>query len=253
MKKMKLILAAAMAIAASTQTPVFGLTTLGFSQSASAPTSGVTEEQATAGTASVQYHSTLASTADEGTGDTFQVFSPTETGSGYDNAAELTAVTVEDASGTNPGSLTYTLTIYQVTGANGTYGAGTASDLIDQESVTTALTTSEPYLTFDLKDFVKLTAGNVYLFTLSTGTTTGITLDSNNNPSTYTGGLDQDTARTASINSTGAVSDTGNNTGSLVFFLDTVPVPEPADWALVPVIGTIAFFGLRRLRFAPVA
>jgi hypothetical protein len=38
--------------------------------------------------------------------------------------------------------------------------------------------------------------------------------------------------------------------GALTFYLGTVAVPEPANWVLIPVIGTMALFGFRRLRNA---
>lgn len=177
----------------------------------------------------------------------------------YDDALELTNIGVEVRSGSAATGTTFTLTIADISGTpvNGSATTGEITTVLDTESLvtTSALNTSGQILDFKLSDFVTLTANTQYAFFLSASAGNLVIAGVGNGTTpTFSSGL----------SSSSVAADTnGSTVGSTVglaslgldrtFFLDTVPVPEPADWALVPVIGTIAFFGLRRLRFAPVA
>jgi hypothetical protein len=160
----------------------------------------------------------------------------------YDNALELTQIDFKD-NDTNEGNLTdlnLTLTI-------GTVTAGTFTAL-DTESATGVTVGAEDYINLTLSSYVVLNANTEYAFFISTNG--NVHLDGASTP-VFSGAVTGDSASLAT--NTNPETVTVGTGGSRTFFLDTVPVPEPADWALIPVIGTIAFLGLRRLRFASVA
>jgi hypothetical protein len=153
----------------------------------------------------------------------------------YDNALELTQIDFKDndTTGGTLSDLNLTLTI----GTVSTEGTFTA---IDTEMATGVTVGAEDYVQLSLSSYVVLDANTEYAFFISTNG--NVHLDGASNPD-FSGFI---TGDSASVNDT--TDDVTTGTGSRTFYLDTVPVPEPADWALVPVIGTIAFFGMRRLR-----
>jgi hypothetical protein len=158
----------------------------------------------------------------------------------YDNALELTAIDIKDnnKSEGSTSDLNLTLTIGTVTS-----GVFTATDT---ESATGVTVGPEDYISLTLSDYVVLNANTTYAFFITTNGS--LHIDGADTP-VYSGSV---TGNSAQLNENTDAVTLGTG-GSRTFFLDTVPVPEPVDWALVPVIGTIAFFGLRRLRFSPAA
>jgi hypothetical protein len=182
-------------------------------------------------------------------GQEFELTSPEvgDTGS-YNTGVELDDVYIKSFanSGKYPAA-TYTLTI------------GTVSDInsvetftpTDTETFNGAQLTQGDYLTFQLADYVQLEPGTEYAFTLSS--TSDLQIDGTKNPAfTPPGGFDTTGDDTSAITVTDDVVSETTKAGDRTFYLETSPVPEPADWALVPVIGTLAFFGLRRFQRQPV-
>jgi hypothetical protein len=148
-----------------------------------------------------------------------------------DTMLELTQIYIKDNANTTSGlsDLNWTLTIGTVSGSTFT--------AIDTESVTGVTVGKEAYVDLTLSDFVTLNADTEYAFTISTNG--NVRLDGTDS-AVYSGDV---TGNSASVTpEDGVVTGSGSRT----FYLDTVPVPEPADWALVPMIGALAFFGLRR-------
>jgi hypothetical protein len=239
MKKMKLILAATTVIAATTLTPFFGqaLALTVVDTGTVTPTGYTYAETSDKGSGLPPPNGT--NTTNKAAGETFTISS---LGSlpAYDNALELTQIDIKD-NDTNGGNLTgldLTLTI-------GTVSSGSFTAL-DTESTTGVTVGAEDYIDLTLSDYVVLHANTDYAFFITTSG--NVHLDGASTP-VYSGDITGSSALLTE--NTGSVTlGTG---GSRNFYLDTVPVPEPADWALVPVLGTIAFFGLRRLRFAAMA
>jgi hypothetical protein len=239
MNKMKLTLTATMAIAVATLTPICGqaqaLTVVDVG--ATAPTDYTYAETSHAGSGLPPSNAT--STNNKAAGETFTI---SNLGSlpAYDNALELTQIDIKDNdnNGGNLTDLNLTLTI-------GTVSSGTFT-ATDTESVTGVTVGAEDYIDLTLSDYVVLHANTTYAFFITTNG--ALHLDGAATP-VYSGDITGSSAQLTE--STDAV--TLGSGGSRNFYLETVPVPEPADWALVPVIGTIAFFGLRRLRFAAIA
>jgi len=231
MKKLTSLSAVAALAVLASQAPVFGLTLTDLGTTMTGDYTYGQSDSKGAGTP--PSNSTDGKSTPAG-----QTFSLSSLGvSGYDTALELTDVYVKgnakaDASGTTD----WTLTI-------GTVSAGTFS-LLDSETVDNVAAGAKDYLQFTLSDYVTLNADTEYAFFVSTSNKYAI--DGTNNPS-YSTDL---SGGSASISGSAVTED---DTKSRTFFLNTVPVPEPANWALIPVLGTAAFFGFRRFRSSTVA
>jgi hypothetical protein len=232
MNKMKLTLAATLAIAAATLTPICGQArALTVVDVGSTTPTGYTYAQ-TSHAGSGLPPSNATDTAHKAAGETF-----TLTGG---SAAELTQIDIKDNdnNGGNLTDLNLTLTIGTV--SSGTFTAS------DTESATGVTVGASDYIDLTLSNDVLLQTNTTYAFFITTNGE--LHLDGANTP-VYSGDV---TGSSAQLNENTDAVTLGSG-GSRTFFLDTVPVPEPSDWALVPVIGTIAFFGLRRFRFAAIA
>ena len=245
MKKMKLLAVVAAVVAAA-------------SQSASALT--FTDAGTTAPVGSYISNPQVS----PGSGATYTYFDSNNTGGVGQSFTATTStwistVTIKGAayftSPTNPvfPQADFTLKLGTLTGS--TYGA------LGSETVTVPAGTihTNPglnythYFTFTLAAPVPVTAGNTYVFDFLTTTANNATdyFVFNGSPagvSPYAGGnslaLNSNTSPTF-------VASTGSN--DVTFFLGSAPVPEPSQWALVPVLGTIAFLAFRRFRSQSVA
>jgi hypothetical protein len=176
-----------------------------------------------------------------GVTETFYVTSAqTDPNSGpYDDAAQITNIYVQSKTAVT-GTYDFTLEIGEVTG-------NTVSDVttITEDNVTLSGTSTKSYLDFSLPTAYLVVTNGTYFFNISSSTSSGVNgsgliLSSIN--ASGVSGVDYGVGATLS---NGTLTD---GTGAYTFFIDTVPVPEPADWALVPVIATLGFFGLRRFK-----
>jgi len=239
MKRMKLLGSIAVLVATFSQAQVFGLTITDLGTAAPDP-SDYYISQPVNGTSS----STTRTNAFQAPGQTFTTSALTGGISGLD----VTNIVVQLASVNNNGivkggvnSLSWTLQV-------GTMSGSTFTSL-DSESVTPSSTTftAGHYIDFGLSSPVELTGNAQYAFEISTPAINllkYVTLDSSSSDS-YAGGSLTSFSR---LN-----SNTTERSGDLTFYVETAPVPEPVNWAWIPVLGTAAFFGFRRFRCSSVA
>jgi hypothetical protein len=156
---------------------------------------------------------------------------------------DLTSVVVREAAvgngviGGGVNSVAWTLSIGTISGSTFT--------VLGSETVTPSSTTftKNHYLDLTLSTPVALTENTQYAFEISTPVLSNlkyIQLDG------ASGGY-ADGSRVGFNRGNSSVT---TQSGDTTFYIETVPVPEPANWAWIPVLGAAAFFGLRRLRLA---
>ncbi len=111
-------------------------------------------------------------------------------------------------------------------------------------SATVITVAKHNYIQFALGDsnYVEL-ANGTYFFSLATTGGADVSIDSTDTPNGTGGGL---AAKLTGYTAGSTISYPGS--GAFTYTIDTTPVPEPADWAWVPVIGTVAVLGFRRWR-----
>ncbi len=239
MKQIKSLAAVALLAAITSQTSVFGLTVTDFGTTA--PTEITYGQTASGGTAVPPTNSTQGATH---TAQTFNLGSLAGIG-GYYNSVELTNIYVKANGNINPiaSGLSWTLSI----GTVDTVGNKLVFNTIDSESFTSSGSFGKKdFIQFTLSNYVTLAANTDYAFSIST-TGGNVKLEGTSTPS-FTGDI---TGLGASVNAAGTITESTGS--SRLFYIDTVPVPEPMNWAIVPVLGTLAFFGFRRLRSSSVA